>query len=69
MKFNACSTDSAVLGVSVFHQVSLDLASFETVRDCREGLTSVLREGLVDLLFCNEQEAQAYAQVSQFSSP
>ena len=37
--------------------VSLDLASFEVVRNCRAQLTSLLEDGLVDLLFCNEDEA------------
>ena len=37
--------------------VSLDLASFEVVRNCRSQLLSLLDEGLVDLLFCNEDEA------------
>ena len=37
--------------------VSLDLASFEVVRNCRAQLCSLLDEGLVDLLFCNEDEA------------
>jgi sugar/nucleoside kinase (ribokinase family) len=37
--------------------VSLDLASFEVVRNCRAQLVSLLEDGLVDLLFCNEDEA------------
>ena len=37
--------------------VSLDLASFEVVRNCRSQLVELLNEGLVDLLFCNEDEA------------
>ena len=37
--------------------VSLDLASFEVVRNCRAQLASLLEDGLVDLLFCNEDEA------------
>ena len=37
--------------------VSLDLASFEVVRNCRSQLLSLLDDGLVDLLFCNEDEA------------
>ena len=37
--------------------VSLDLASFEVVRNCRAALTEILREGGVDLLFANEDEA------------
>lgn len=39
--------------------VSLDLASKEVYMDCRELFESVLKEGLVDILFCNEQEAEA----------
>ena len=37
--------------------VSLDLASFEVVRNCRAALMDVLCEGYVDLLFANEDEA------------
>ena len=37
--------------------VSLDLASFEVVRNCRAALIEILREGHVDLLFANEDEA------------
>jgi sugar/nucleoside kinase (ribokinase family) len=37
--------------------VSLDLASFEVVRNCRAALIEILSEGHVDLLFANEDEA------------
>ena len=37
--------------------VSLDLASFEVVRNCRVSLLEILNENLVDLLFANEDEA------------
>jgi sugar/nucleoside kinase (ribokinase family) len=41
--------------------VSLDLASFETVGVCRPALLALLAEGLVDLVFANEEEAAALA--------
>lgn len=41
--------------------VSLDLASFEVVRNCRGALLDLLREGLVDVVFANEEEAAALA--------
>ena len=44
-------------------QVSLDLASFELVKDSAV-LVELLREGCVDLVFCNEEEAQALAEVA-----
>lgn len=37
--------------------VSLDLASFEVVRNCRAQLLDILEDGVVDLLFANEDEA------------
>jgi hypothetical protein len=37
--------------------VSIDLASFELVRNCKESLLGILRDGLVDLIFANEEEA------------
>ncbi|PNH08176.1 putative diflavin flavoprotein A 6 [Tetrabaena socialis] len=37
--------------------VSIDLASFELVRNCKEALLGLLQEGLVDLIFANEEEA------------
>ena len=45
-------------------QVCLDTASFEVVQNCWQTLLSVLKEGLVDLLLCNEAEALAVAQVN-----
>jgi hypothetical protein len=44
-------------------QVSLDLASFEVVRACAGLLLDLLHERLLDLVFCNEQEAAALAEV------
>lgn len=44
-------------------QVSLDLASFEVVRACAGPLLDLLRERMMDLVFCNEQEAIALAEV------
>ena len=44
-------------------QVCLDTASFEVVQNCWQTLLSILKEGLVDLLLCNEAEALAVAQV------
>lgn len=38
--------------------VSLDLASFEVVRNCRSQLIDILNSGAVDLLFANEDEAE-----------
>jgi sugar/nucleoside kinase (ribokinase family) len=38
--------------------VSLDLASFEVVRNCRASLVAILNENLVDLVFANEDEAR-----------
>lgn len=40
-------------------RVSLDLASFEVVERCWEGLSAVLEARLADLIFCNEDEAAA----------
>jgi sugar/nucleoside kinase (ribokinase family) len=41
-------------------KISLDLASFEIVKSCFEALTAkLLKEKLVDILFCNEDEARA----------
>lgn len=48
-------------------QVSLDLASFELVHNCADALVRVLRAGLVDVVFCNEEEALAVLEVSQLS--
>jgi sugar/nucleoside kinase (ribokinase family) len=41
--------------------VSLDLASFELVANCRGVLQELLAAGLVDLVFANEEEACALA--------
>lgn len=38
--------------------VSLDLASFEVVRGCREALRETLSSGMIDIVFCNEDEAR-----------
>lgn len=38
-------------------QVSLDLASFELVRNTLPSLQGLLQAGLVDLIFANEEEA------------
>lgn len=46
-------------------QVSLDLASFELVHNCGDALARVLREGLVDVVFCNEEEACAVLELAQ----
>lgn len=43
--------------------VSIDLASFETVRNCIGPLRAVLEEGLVDIVFSNEQEAEQLADI------
>jgi sugar/nucleoside kinase (ribokinase family) len=41
-------------------KISLDLASFELVKECWKALTEkILKEKLVDILFCNEDEARA----------
>ncbi|KAG2441983.1 hypothetical protein HYH02_009776 [Chlamydomonas schloesseri] len=36
---------------------SIDLASFELVRNCKESLLGLLQDGLIDLIFANEEEA------------
>ncbi|KAG2496791.1 hypothetical protein HYH03_005199 [Edaphochlamys debaryana] len=41
--------------------VSLDLASFELVRNCKAALLGLLKDGLVDLIFANEEEAVTLA--------
>ena len=38
-------------------QVSLDLASFEVIANCCDMLMEVLATGLIDIVFCNEDEA------------
>lgn len=45
-------------------RVSLDLASFEVVRNCWKALKDILEAGLVDILFCNEDEAVALGDVA-----
>ena len=45
-------------------QISLDLASFEIVRGCWDALEAILRAGLVDVVFCNEDEAAAVCEVA-----
>ena len=42
--------------------VSLDLASFELVRSCKGTLLQLMEEGLLDLVFANEEEAVALAE-------
>jgi sugar/nucleoside kinase (ribokinase family) len=44
-------------------RVSLDLASFEVVARCWRQLGDLLAERLVDVVFCNEQEAAALCRV------
>lgn len=42
----------------------MDLASFEVVKSCQKTLKALLAEGLVDIVFCNEEEAEALCEVS-----
>lgn len=42
---------------------SLDLASFEVVCNCQEALKQVLSSDCVDIIFCNEDEAQEICKV------
>lgn len=42
--------------------VSLDLASFEVIRNCLGTLLSLLRSKMIDIVFCNEDEASALRQ-------
>lgn len=44
--------------------VSLDLASFEVVRQCQAPLFQLLETGAVDIVFCNEDESAALADLS-----
>lgn len=44
--------------------VSLDLASMEIVRSRWDMILRLLSQGLVDILFCNDQEAATVCQVS-----
>lgn len=41
--------------------ISLDLASFEVVRNCWDALSAILKEGLVDVVFANEDESACVA--------
>ncbi|EFN56268.1 hypothetical protein CHLNCDRAFT_57678 [Chlorella variabilis] len=50
-------------------RVSLDLASFEVVANCWTQLGSLLQERLVDIIFCNEQEAAALCQAAGVQLP
>ncbi|KAI3426463.1 hypothetical protein D9Q98_008830 [Chlorella vulgaris] len=50
-------------------RVSLDLASFEVVANCWAALCSLLQERLVDIVFCNEQEAAALCQAASVQLP
>jgi sugar/nucleoside kinase (ribokinase family) len=43
--------------------VSIDLASFECVANCKQPLLELLQEGLIDLVFANEEEAIALLEV------
>lgn len=45
-------------------QVSLDLASFEVVNNNHATLLRWMTEGLLDLVFCNLEEAEALAKVT-----
>lgn len=49
----ACRTAGAL--------VSIDLASFELVRNCKSSLMEILEAGLIDLVFANEEEAAEMA--------
>ena len=44
--------------------VSIDLASFEVVRNCRDALEEALKSGWIDVIFCNEDEARELVAVS-----
>lgn len=39
--------------------VSIDLASFECVANCKAALLQLLQAGLIDMVFANEEEAYA----------
>jgi sugar/nucleoside kinase (ribokinase family) len=43
--------------------VSIDLASFECVANCKQPLLELLQAGLIDLVFANEEEAIALLEV------
>ncbi len=58
--YKADMAEAAMRKAHALHmQVSLDLASFELVHNCGDALMRVLKEGLVDVVFCNEEEALA----------
>jgi sugar/nucleoside kinase (ribokinase family) len=44
--------------------VSIDLASFEVVRNCRDALDEALKSEWIDVVFCNEDEARELVAVS-----
>lgn len=46
-------------------RVSLDLASFEVVKTCFSTLKNILETGLVDIVFCNEDEARALSAAAE----
>lgn len=43
--------------------ISFDFASFEVVEACLDVIKSILEEKLLDVLFCNEDEAYAFAEI------
>ncbi|GLC40082.1 hypothetical protein PLESTB_000627100 [Pleodorina starrii] len=49
--------------------VSIDLASFELVRSCKEALLGLLQDGLVDLIFANEEESVTLCNVMGLMPP
>ena len=53
---------------SVVPQVSLDLASFELVRNSAAALRAILADGLVDVILANAEEAEAFADVASSSN-
>lgn len=48
--------------------MSLDLASYEVVNNNHSTLCRWMQQGLLDLVFCNLEEAQALAKVGASSS-
>ncbi|KAL4448150.1 hypothetical protein ABPG75_005369 [Micractinium tetrahymenae] len=50
-------------------RVSIDLASFEVICKCWGRLDHLLQDRLVDIVFCNEQEAQALCQAAGVALP
>ncbi|PSC70913.1 carbohydrate kinase [Micractinium conductrix] len=49
--------------------VSIDLASFEVVANCWQHLDALLQERLIDVVFCNEQEAVALCKAAAVALP